>query len=243
MKHLKIALGLTLAVGLTAAIASPAMATPRLVHCVKVEKGKWLNNNCTEAGAGTWETKELAGTSEVTSSGELELEDTGTGVAIRCSGEGTGWVANLTTGASKGGVTSITNAKCKVIAGSSTCEELKKIEARNLPWGGRLVESGSEVRDELISGNSSGAPGWAIECKTVIGTVTDICTRSGSTQNVRANRTNGKTEAIFDKISEEKKERANCTTGGAETGRVSGTILGQLRGLTAFWILAPNLKT
>lgn len=113
MKHLKISLGLTLAIGLTVAIASPAMAVPRLVHCVKAEKGKWLNSNCTEAGAGTWETKELAGTSEVTSSGELELEDTGTGVAIKCTGEGTGWVANLTTGASEGGVTSITNVNAQ----------------------------------------------------------------------------------------------------------------------------------
>jgi len=115
MKYLKIAFGLVMVAGLMAAVASPAMAVPRWVHCVKVEHGKWLDNNCTKEGAGEWETKELVGTSEVTSSGNLILEDTSTEAEIECTGNTLGWVANLTTGAGEDGTSAITNISCKVI--------------------------------------------------------------------------------------------------------------------------------
>ena len=73
MKYLKMAFGLVLVAGLMAVVASPAMAVPRWVHCV-VGKGWMAGLRENREG---WETKELVGTSEVTSSGELELEDTG----------------------------------------------------------------------------------------------------------------------------------------------------------------------
>jgi len=246
MKHLKIAFGLVLAAGLMAVVASPAMAVPRWVHCVKSETGKYSNGLCNAAGSG-WETKELVGTSEVTSSGELELEDTkatGGAVAVKCKGEDTGWVANLTTGAGEDGTATVTNVTCtRVIDG--LCEAVVEVKARNLPWGTRLVENKSEVRDELVSGNhneiGNGEPGWSVTCKTILGNVTDTCELSGTTQNVRANRATGKTEFVFDKITEEKK--AKCSQGGAGTGRVTGTISEELRSGNALWVLAPNLGT
>ncbi len=246
MKYLKIAFGLALVASLMSVVASPAMAVPRWVHCVKVEKGKWLDNNCTKAGEGTWETKELVGTSETTSSGELEMEDskaTGGAVDVKCPGTHLGWVANLANGtAGEDGVSSIhvVVASCTFIK-KGACETIESLEARNLPWGTRLVESGSEVRDELISGSSSGAPGWAVKCKTILGSVTDTCTRSGTTQNVRANRATGETEFIFDATSS--KIPAECTQGGAGAGFVRGTIIQKLRSGNALWILAPNLGT
>ena len=245
MKYLKMAFGLALVAGVMSVVASPAMAVPRWVHCVKSTTGKYSNGLCNEAGSG-WETTEVIGTSEVTSSGELELEDTkatGGAVDVMCPGTSLGWVANLTNGtAGEDGTFSInvTEASCTFIK-KGACEKLEEVEARNLPWGTRLVESGSEVRDELISGSSSGAPGWSVKCKTIIGSVTDTCTLSGSTQNVRANRTTGKTEFIFDAITHEKK--ATCSQGGEKAGNVTGTIFGQLRSGNALWILAPNLKT
>ena len=245
MKYLKMAFGLALVAGLMSVVASPAMAVPRWVHCVKSETGKYSNGLCNAAGSG-WETKELVGTSEVTSSGELELEDskaTGGAVDVKCPGTSLGWVANLTNGtAGEDGTLSINviETSCTFIK-KGACEKLEKVEARNLPWGTRLVESGSEVRDELISGSSSGAPGWSVKCKTIIGSVTDECTVSGGTQNVRANRATGKTEFIFDKKTEE--DPATCTQGGAKSGFVRGTVLGQLRSGNALWILAPNLGT
>jgi len=252
------AFGLAVVAGLMAVVASPAMAVPRWVHCVKSATGKYNSGLCTTAGTG-WETTEVIGTSEVTTStNKLELEDTkatGGAVDIECEGNGTGWVTNLSTKtiAGEDGIATINEAsiKCKFIAGKhGSCEESAGVKAkpRNLPWGTKLkeVETREEVRDELVSGPSKqegeGQPGWAVEC-TVAGIlkVTDRCEASGRTLNVRAERANGKTEFIFDKMTEEE-GLATCSVGGAKAGRVTGTILSSIRSGNALWVLAPNLK-
>ena len=236
MKYLKITLGLALVAGLMAMAASPATAAAKWVHCVKVEagKGQWNNSNCSEADkSNEYETKAITETSEVTSSGELELEDTAAGVALKCAGSNRGWVANLTTGG-EGGVIEISATSCKTEKG--TCEN-PLAEARNLPWGSKLVESGAEVRDELVSGpktqEGKGEPGWAVRC-TVGGIikVTDRCEKSGTTQNVKNNRATGATEFTFDK----KTGSVICSVDGGATGRVEGTVTGKLRALTALWV-------
>ena len=163
MKYLKIALGLAFAAGLMAVVASPAMAVPRWVHCVKVTTGQWEDSNCSKKGStNVYETKAITATSEVTSSATLRLEDSATGVALECTGSGRGWVVNLSTGAGEDGVIEARATECRTISG--TCENPLK-EARNLPWGSRLVEGkraaegekeevrGEEVRDEVISGS------------------------------------------------------------------------------------------
>ena len=245
MKYLKIAFGLALVAGLMSVVASPAMAVPRWVHCVKSETGKYSNGLCNAAGTG-WETKELVGTSEVTSSGSLELEDskaTGGAVDVKCPGTNLGWVANLANGtAGEDGVSSINvvSASCTFVK-KGACEKIEEVKAVNLPWGTRLVESGGEVRDELISGSSAGPPGWAVKCKTLLGSITDTCTRSGTTQDVRTNRATGKTEFEFETITHGLP--AECSQGGAGAGFVTGTIFQQLRSGNALWVLAPNLGT
>ena len=260
MKCLKIAFGLAVVAGLMAVVAAPAMAVPRWVHCVKAATtggGQWNNDDCLGAnGSNEYETKLLVGTSEVTSSGNLELEDTnatGGAVTLKCTGKDLGWVANLTGNvAGEDGVSSITNIECKFVNSKhGSCEESKGATARprNLPWGSRLVEIAGkeEVRDELISGSnkevSNGEPGWSVEC-TVGGIlkVTDTCERSGNTQDVRNNRANLVTEFVFDARSEEAKERATCSIGGKETGRVGGTIIEKLRLGNSLWVLASNLS-
>jgi len=247
MRYLKIALGLALVAGLMAVVASPAMAVPRWVHCVKSETGTYSSGSCTTAGSG-WATTEVIGTSEVTTSGELELEDskaTGGPTAIKCKGRDIGWVVNLksTTEPGEDGTSSITKIECKFITVGS-CEESKGVTAKpkNLPWGSKLVERGSEVRDELVSG-TGGEPGWAVEC-TVGGIlkITDECLRAGNTVNVIANRTTGQVENIFDERTKEE-TMAKCTVGGAEAGLVRGSIIALLKSGNAFWVLAPNLKT
>jgi hypothetical protein len=258
MKYLKMAFGLAVVAGLMAVVASPAMAVPRWVHCVKSTTGKYNSGLCTTAGTG-WETKEITETSEVTTStSSLELEDTkatGGATAVKCEGIGTGWVANLSTTSIPGedGIATVyePSIKCTFITGKNgSCEAAVNPTAtpRNLPWGTKLKEEGTEVRDELISGGRTqvgkGAPGWAVECRVAgILKVQDICEISGRTVNVIANRTNGKTEFIFDKKTEEEKPKAECSIGGTEAGRVTGTILSSLRSGNALWILAPNLKT
>ena len=245
MKYLKMAFGLAVVAGLMSVVASPAVAVPRWVHCVKSEKGKFSDGTCSKSGTG-WETKELVGTSEITSSGELEAEDTkatGGAVAAQCTGSNTGWAANPTTTTEPGedGIATITNIKCKFVK-EGLCRKLTSVEPRNLPWGTRLVEKGTEVRDEIISGNASGAPGWKVICENLLGGITeDTCELSGVSVNVITNRATGKIEIIFDKITEMKK--AKCTVGGAEAGNVRGTLLALLRSGNALWILAPNLGT
>jgi len=253
MKRLKIAFGLAVVAGLMAIVAAPAMAVPRWVHCVKSTTGKYSTGLCNAAGTG-WETKELVNTSEVTSSGSLELEDekaTGGAVAIKCSGENVGWVTNLENKNEPGqdGISAINNIKC-VFVKHGSCEEGKtlKVIPTNLPWGTKLSEVGTEVRDDLLSGSKKptgeGFPGWSVEC--VVGgilKIDDVCEHNDTTVNVIANRTTGKTEFVFDEISNEKGHRARCTVSGEESGFVRGTILGQLTSGNALWILAPNLHT
>ena len=250
MKRLKIALGLAVVAGLMAVVAAPAMAVPRWVHCVK-GSGLYTSGTCATLGSGGWETKELVNTSEVTSSGKLELEDTGAGVRIECTGVNTGWVTNLENKNEPGqdGIATITNIKCTFIKAGS-CESSKGVTVRpqNLPWGTKLKEEGAQVRDDILSGSKTPTgekfPGWEVEC-TVGGIlkIEDVCEHNDTTVNVIANRTTGKTEFVFDAISNEKVNRATCTVGGKETGVVEGTILSQLRSGNALWILAPNLKT
>jgi hypothetical protein len=252
MTYLKMALGLALAAGLMAVVASPAMAVPRWVHCVKVTTGQWEDPNCSKKGStNVYETQAITATSEVTSSGTLKLEDTATKVKLTCTGSNRGWVVNLTTGAGEDGIIEIAASGCKTQEGSAECTE-PLFEARNLPWGTRLVEGKrakegtkeevgpEEVRDELISGpkkqEGEGEPGWAVRC-TVGGIikVTDRCEKSGTSQNARNNRETGATEFVFSK------EPAKCSFAGGETGKAEGTVISKLRALTALWVLAPNL--
>ena len=245
MKYLKMVFGLVVVAGLMAVVASPAVAVPRWVHCVKSEKGKYSDGTCSKSGTG-WETKELTETSEVTASGELEIEDTkatGGAVSIKCSATGTGWVANPknTSEAGEGGVSTVGNIKCSFVK-EGLCRKLVSVEPRNLPYGGRLVEKGTEVRGESVSGNKSGAPGYRLTCENILGgTTEDTCESQGLTANAVANRATGKLEGIFDKITAEKK--ANCTIGGKEAQNISGTVFSLLRSGNALWILAPNLGT
>jgi hypothetical protein len=252
MKRLKIAVGLAIVTGLMAIPASPAMAAARWVTCEKVSSGgHWSSGTCVTAGTG-WETKELAATSTVTSSGELEMEDskaTGGATALKCMGTGTGWIANLTTGNGEGGITTVSATSCSFVTGKvGSCEESKGVtgKARNLPWGTKLVEREKEVRDEIVSGpkkeEGSGEPGWSVEC-TVAGVlkITDTCEHSGNTVNTIANRSTGELEEKFDARTKEE-TMATCSVGGAGAGLVTGTV-NKLSSGNAFWILAPNLGT
>ena len=252
MKYLKIAFGLALVAGLMAITTSSAMATARWVTCVK-GSGKYENSLCVKEGSGGWETKALAATSTVTSSGELELEDskaTGGATGIICKGTGTGWVANLSTGNGEDGVTTISATSCKFLSGKvGSCEESKGVtaEARNLPWGTRLVEREKEVRDELVSGpkneTGSGEPGWSVKC-TVAGIlkITDTCEHSGNTVNAVNLRSAGELEEKFDERTKEE-TMATCSVGGTGAGLVRGTLTNKLSSGAALWILAPNLGT
>lgn len=242
MKHLKIAFGLVAVAGLMAVMASSAMAAPIWVTCVNVgpNNGKWLDAQCTKAGKGEWETKAVTETVEVTSSGTLELEDSETiagASSVECSGTNLGTIGAGGTDST----TRITATKCKFVK-LGGCEESTepKAEARNLPWATKLEETGEEVRDRITSLIAGKLPGWAVTCKTIFGTKTDVCTGLNSAK-VRANRAAGSVEGEFD----EKSEAASCTEGKEKSGHVRRTVITSLRNskgvLQAFWVLA-NIK-
>ncbi len=251
MQHPKMALGLVVLTSLMAVMASPAMATPRWGACVKVgaTEGRYSSGLCDESGKG-WETKEVEGTSAVTSSGELELEDskaTGGATGIKCKGTATGWIANLPSGNGENGTTTITATSCTFLSGKAgSCETSKGVtaKARNLPWGTRLIERENKVRDELISGPrkevGNGEPGWSVEC-TVGGIfkITDTCEHQGNTLSTNANRSTGELEETFDERTKEE-TMVTCSVGGSNAGLVRGTISSKLTSGNAFWTIPPG---
>jgi len=252
MKHLKIAFGLVVLAGLMAVSAVPAMAAvPRWVECVG-GGGAWPNADCV-AGSGNneWGTKELEGTSEVTSSGKLTLADIGAPggtVEVECKGKDLGWVANLKNIAEAGedGTFAITSIECAFVSGKNgSCEATGLVRANpvHLPWGTKLIERNGAVRD-LIIGGTGGGPGWNVEC-TVGGIIkiSDVCeAESENTTAVRANRTALTVEFEFDKATLEE-QHAKCSLSKENSGTVQGILSIKLRTLHALWILAPALKT
>lgn len=251
MKYLKVAFGLALVAGLMAVVASPALAAqPKWVACEKVTSGKWTNNNCTTAGSGTFETKAVTETVEVTSSspGGLELEDskaTGGATAITCEGSDLGTVGNE----GSDSVTRITASNCTLVKEKhGSCEEGKPLTARalNLPWATKLEEvenkttKEKEVRDSVTSLVSGKSPGWAVECTVAkVLKITDECTGNTST-GITNVRNEGKVKAEFDKVTAEKP--GTCTVGGASSGFVRGVDLSLLR-LWHLYVLAPVFGT
>ena len=225
---------------------SPAGLT--WVQCKEtVGKGRWEDDRCTKPeGTGDWETQEVIATTEVTSSSRLELEDskaTGGAVALKCTGNSTGWVGGNTAG----GVVSMTNIKCGFVSEKhGSCEESAGVTAkpRNLPWGIKLEERTGGVRDMLESGDrkeeGNGEPGWAVEC-TVVGVIkiTDRCEHSDNTTSVVGNRAEGTIESQSEGVTK-KETMATCSTGGSNAGLVRGTITTKPKSGDALWVAPPT---
>ncbi len=228
MKHLNVALGLILTVGLMAVMASPALGTPKWITCEQLSKptGKWTTNKCSTSGTGEWETEEISSTIEVTSRGTLILEDRNEKTAVECTVAGSGTLGKGGTGSIK----AITNTKCEFVKGKAgSCEESKRPTANpvNLPWPSRLEErtnakSEKEIREMTTSSIAGKAPGWSVECTVGVMKVTDECTGVYST-NVTTERTVGPVGMEYEEITE--KEPANCTIGGKEHGFTSGSCI------------------
>jgi hypothetical protein len=226
MKHFKIALGLVGVAGLLAVATSPALAVgPRWVTCSKVAEntGKWSNSLCTMTGSGNWETQEIKGTIEVTSSNELEMEDpeaSGGPVAIKCGG------TNRETIGPEGLdiITRMTLSKC-VFVKTGQCEAGQglTVESLNLPWMARIEERENMLSNklelrELLRTLASAPPGWKATCRVGgVLEITDECT-GNTNAAVRSNRATGATEFVFDSVTEQ--EPPSCTQGRG-SGRLS----------------------
>lgn len=251
MKHLKIVAGLVAVGSLMAVVVSPALASqPKWAGCEESPSGQWTNGECTTAGNGKWETREITETLETTASGHLELEDskaTGGATAVKCAGSSLGTIGD----AGSGGVTKITLTSCNFAEGKhGVCEESKSVIVRaiNLPWGNKLEEvenkttKEKEIRTLITSLIAGKEPGWTAEC-TISGVmkVTDTCDGVNS-MRVRPNRTEGTIEGEAEEVSAEKP--ATCSIGGAKAGFVRGHQTEKVAKkltpllLLAIWILA-----
>jgi hypothetical protein len=251
MKHLKLALGPIITAGLIALTAAPAMAAqPIWVDCVKAEHSHWMNSTCTKAGTGEWETKAVIETSEVTSTGDFELEDakaTGGATALKCEESDEGTVGPE----GQDSIRRITDTDCTFVkAGSCETAVEPKVNFVDLPWSTRLEERENtethkiELRD-LIRSLTTEPPGWDVECEVAgIFKISDICT-GGTSTSVMSNRADGATEFEFDDVSAQ--EPDDCSVGGADAGFTRGVVIGKLRNkkgeLQALWILAHILDT
>ncbi len=220
MKSIKIAgpcLVAMLVVSLAA--AATASASPVFEQC-RENSGtgtKWEDKGCSKAnGTGKWEWKELTTTEKTTSSGTLTLRDTkvpivGT-VEVVCGGTEEGAIGP----GRFGRVTKITPVGCKP---GKNCEEVKKVEARNLPWQTELFETEKTVRD-AIKEVGAGVPGWKIECRVLGITKADEC--ASNTQSVSVS-----LDFFFIGYSVllsflKNSGKAKCEIGGAESGEVEG---------------------
>jgi hypothetical protein len=184
MQHLKIA-GLCLVSMLVAgmALTGTAFAAPLWLVCLEgANLTKYSNNQCTKAEAsGKWQSQGLTTTDKVVGiEFTLTLTDSKTALGIttvRCGsgGEATGTVGPgnveiVTTMAIKEATTN-----CRGIEGACESDKIEKIEARDLPWQKELFETEKKIQDK-ITADGHGEPGWAITCKTVLGSKTDTCT-------------------------------------------------------------------
>jgi hypothetical protein len=222
MKSIKIA-GFYLAAMLVVSlvVAAAASAGPVFEQCRENAGSgtKWEDKGCSKAsGTGKWEWKELTTTEKTISSGTLTLQDTkvpivGT-VEVICGGTDEGAI-----GPGKfDRVTVITPVNCKA---GKNCEEVKKVEARNLPWQTELFETESTVRDAIKEGEAGAKePGWKVECKVLGVTKADECISNKQSVSVS-------TDFFFIGFSVllsflKNSGKAKCEVGGAESGVVEG---------------------
>jgi len=237
MKHLRIAFGLVVMAGLMAVAAAPAMAAnARWEQCKKVETaktGNWKNALCSEAQKeGEWLTMEVTETEEVTSSGkviltDLNAEGAGKASTVECAGTDRGWIGKAG-GDGETEVTATTCTRVEGLCGNGTV----KARAVNLPWFTQLEIREGKIRDKLTSANAEG-PGYVVEC-TVLGFIEVVDKCAGALTTGMSNSADGNVQSEFDAISAT--EKGKCEKGGAESGRVQGSIHLQQRKEVATYV-------
>ncbi len=244
MKSLKIA-GLCLASMLVMGMAlagTASAAGPLWLLCLEGKEGsaptKYRTNQCDEAAsgnAGKWESVGLAaGKSDTVMilALSLRLTDKEAGPlreksTVFCPHPTEGW--GLVEGPNllliKEAEVSSPSTECAIISGP--CSKLEKIKGANLPWREELFETQKRIVSK-IEPDGNGEPGWAVTCKTALGSKTDTCLSRGpgTLEEVSA-----ETEKEYGRVTEGvllvlgeflNKGRAKCSEGGAESGEVAG---------------------
>jgi hypothetical protein len=248
MKQLKIA-GLCLASMLVMSMALAGNASAALIPALwlvclegnSTTNTKYEDSSCTKPeGTGAWESVPLPlGVSDTVrilgitlrltdlSAGPLKEKST-----ITCPHptEGGGLIENRETEGKLHALILIKEAKvktpeteCTRVSGPCKAGEIKKVEGRNLPWKNEIWETEKKFVSK-IEPDGNGEPGWAVECETLLGAKTDVCTSAGGEleETSGINRVTGGVLLVLAEFL--KVHKANCTEGGAKSGEVEGQI-------------------
>jgi hypothetical protein len=231
MKHLKIAgLCLVSVIMMSTALAGTAAAAPLWLVCLEgTNLTKYSNNQCTTAEAGgKWQSQGLTTTDRATITAfTLTLTDTKTSLGntpVRCDsgGESTGTVG-------PGAVDVVVTAKvknapenCRGLEGGCESNKIEKVEGANLPWQDTLFETEKKILSKIEPDGGGGEPGWAVTCKTILGSKTDTCTSEKEKEEAvhLENKLTGTVLLVLGTFI--KGVKAKCTEGGAKSGEVEG---------------------
>ncbi len=223
MKHLKIT-GLCLVAMFAMSMVAAATASATWEQCASGgATTKYETNQCAKASStGTFSWQEVKGTEKTKGFGSLRLADTkvpivGT-VAVQCTGEAKGAVG-------PGQLDRTTAIVSIVCAPSTNCEKVEKTASpENLPWQTELATVEGKKRDNVKAVNGKGA-GWAVTCKVLGITKTDVCTTEEGSAGVANTVTKGVSgELLVLGTFDAKSINAKCELGGALSGEVRGTI-------------------
>jgi hypothetical protein len=179
-------LGLTLvaAMAFSALAAASAFAAP-----------EWLSNG----GA-------ISTATSATQSGKVLLTDLSFGIAVECSGSGTGLVGPGATDVQE----TLTPSACTTVKGS--CSSPSAV-AVGLPWTTSLKENAKKEVEDSITSKS----GYQVTCS---GVIKDTCESAASAATVLVTQITAVVKEEFPVVANEK--IAKCSLGGAEAGDVSG---------------------
>jgi hypothetical protein len=205
------------------------------LHIVGIVFGAMLALSAISASAAFAESEWLFNGAAITtalpveSSGEILLEDMGTGTQILCSGIFVGTVTGKTDE-----ITDVVNlslvleettnlAGTKVSAVSCTIEalglclgtvgELVFLIPINLPWKTEILLEGTVFVDDILPHAGGGNPGYEVSCNTLIGVQTDVCT---GTPGVDLE--NGVSDVLAEFLAEDEELNppGNCSVGGSK---------------------------
>jgi hypothetical protein len=208
------------------AATATASAAPVWKQCREGSENltKYTDGKCSVLNTGgKYEWVELKTTEKVLTAATLRLYDSKTPLGeagFECSGTGVG-----TIGPGKYDRTeTVRIVSCKKL---KLCEE-GTISARpvDLPWQTELYESAKEQRDKITEVSPNGEPGWEVKCTVLGKKETDTCaTAAGKEPSTLMTPITVGTKSIVKAEFETKSGTANCTLGGAGSGRVEGSVI------------------
>jgi hypothetical protein len=117
-----------------------------------------------------------------------------------------------------------TEATCsKLVDDSGVCGSGSKVTPVHLPWTTQLLEPEERVIVDDATKGTGGAPGWLVDCLSLIGLVEDECTTESGSVLIIKNLESGSVETEF--TEEGIGSEANCSVGGGKQGLSAGRIV------------------